>query len=174
MTIEKEVVGLLQTNCYILEENNEVIVIDPGDDFLKIDKHLINKNIVGIIITHNHSDHIGAVKDIVNKYHCSVYDSSNLSEGINRIGTFQFEVISTKGHTNNSITIYFKEDKCMFVGDFIFKLGIGRWDLPTGNVKDMLLSIKKIKNYPDDIYIYPGHGASTTLGYEKENNEYLC
>lgn len=62
----------------------------------------------------------------------------------------------------------------MFVGDFIFRLGIGRWDLPTGNIKDMLLSIEKIKKYPNDITIYPGHGESTTLGYEKENNEYLC
>ena len=42
MNIKKEVVGILQTNCYILEKNNEVLVIDPGDDFPKIDKHLIN------------------------------------------------------------------------------------------------------------------------------------
>lgn len=174
MTIKKEVVGILQTNCYILEDNKEVLVIDPGDDFPKIDKHLINKKIVGIILTHNHSDHTGAVKDIVNKYNVPVYDNTNLSEGINKIGSFQFEVISTKGHTNNSITIYFKDNKCMFVGDFIFRLGIGRWDLPTGNIKDMLLSIEKIKKYPDDTTIYPGHGESTTLGYEKENNEYLC
>ena len=174
MNIKKEVVGILQTNCYILEKNNEVLVIDPGDDFPKIDKHLINKKVVGIILTHNHSDHTGAVQDIVNKYHSSVYDNTNLSKGINKIGSFQFEVISTNGHTNDSVTIYFKDNKCMFVGDFIFRLGIGRWDLPTGNIKDMLLSIEKIKKYPNDTTIYPGHGEPTTLGYEKENNEYLC
>lgn len=174
MNIKKEVVGILQTNCYILEKNNEVLVIDPGDDFPKIDKHLINKKVVGIILTHNHSDHTGAAQDIVNKYNVPVYDNTNLSEGINKIASFQFEVIYTNGHTNNSITIYFKDNKCMFVGDFIFRLGIGRWDLPTGNIKDMLLSIEKIKKYPNDITIYPGHGESTTLGYEKENNKYLC
>ena len=174
MTINKEVVGILQTNCYILEDNNEVLVIDPGDDSPKIDKHLINKKVVGIILTHNHSDHTGAVQDIVDKYSACVYDNTKLSEGINQIGSFQFEVISTYGHTNNSITIYFKDNKCMFVGDFIFRLGIGRWDLPTGNIKDMLLSIEKIKKYPDDTTIYPGHGEPTTLGYEKENNKYLC
>ena len=174
MNIKKEVVGILQTNCYILENNNEVLVIDPGDDFPKIDKHLINKKVVGIILTHNHSDHTGAVQDIVDRYNVCVYDNTNLLEGINQIGSFQFEVISTYGHTNNSITIYLKDNKCMFVGDFIFRLGIGRWDLPTGNIKDMLLSIEKIKKYPDDTTIYPGHGEPTTLGYEKENNKYLC
>ena len=174
MLTKKEVVVIVQTTCYILEDNNEVLVIDPGDDFSKIDKHLINKKVVGIILTHNHSDHTGAVQDIVDKYNVCVYDNTNLSEGINQIESFQFEVISTKGHTNNSITIYFKDNKCMFVGDFIFRLGIGRWDLPTGNIKDMLLSIEKIKKYPDDTTIYPGHGEPTTLGYEKENNKYLC
>lgn len=174
MVIEKEVVGVLQTNCYILNNNNEVLIIDPGDDFFKIDKHLTNKEVVGIILTHNHSDHTGAVKDIVDKYHVQVYDNNNLVEGINNIGSFQFEVIFTKGHTDNSISIYFEDSKCMFVGDFIFKLGIGRWDLPTGNINDMLDSILKIKKYPDDIMVYTGHGDSTILGFEKENNKYLC
>ena len=61
----------------------------------------------------------------------------------------------------------------MFVGDFLFKLGIGRWDLPTGNINEMQSSIKAIKEYPNDITIYPGHGDITNLGYEKVNNPYV-
>ena len=61
----------------------------------------------------------------------------------------------------------------MFVGDFIFKESIGRVDLPGGNQKDMDLSIEKIKKYPADIIIYPGHYYESTIGFEKEKNIYL-
>ena len=61
----------------------------------------------------------------------------------------------------------------MFVGDFIFRESVGRTDLPGGNTIDMLESIKKIKTYPDDIVLQPGHGINTTLGYEKEHNMYF-
>ena len=55
----------------------------------------------------------------------------------------------------------------MFVGDFIFKGGIGRTDLEDADEKEMIKSLNKIKTYPDDITIYPGHGDITKLGYEK-------
>ena len=61
----------------------------------------------------------------------------------------------------------------MFTGDFIFKGTIGRTDLKYGNMINMLKSIKKIKEYPDNILIYPGHGDETLLKYEKENNYYF-
>ena len=173
MIIQRVIVGMLETNCYILENNNEVLIIDPGDEFDKIDKYLNNNKLVGIITTHSHDDHTKAVEDFVSKYHVKVYNNTNLSEGINRIGNFLFEVIYTKGHSANSISIYFKEDKVMFVGDFVFKLSIGRWDLPSGNINDMLDSLNKIKKYPDDIVLYPGHGEVTNLGYEKLNNRYF-
>ena len=88
------------------------------------------------------------------------------------IGPFDIEVIYTKGHTNDSVTYYFKEEKIMFTGDFIFKNSIGRTDLG-GNTKDMIESINKIKHYDDSIIIYPGHGEYTTLSSEKENNEFF-
>ena len=60
----------------------------------------------------------------------------------------------------------------MFVGDFIFLNSIGRTDLPTGNDMEMQKSLELISKYPDDIVVYPGHGETTTLGYEKENFKY--
>ena len=61
----------------------------------------------------------------------------------------------------------------MFIGDFIFKDSIGRTDLPGGNMIEMEQSIEKIKNYNDDVILYPGHNEETTLGEEKQKNPYL-
>ena len=61
----------------------------------------------------------------------------------------------------------------MFTGDFLFKESIGRTDLSTGNALEMKRSIEKIKQYEGKIKIFPGHGDSTNLEYEKQNNIYL-
>ena len=61
----------------------------------------------------------------------------------------------------------------LFVGDFIFKGTIGRWDLPTGNFEEMKKSILKLKNYSDRTILYPGHGDTTKLWDEKQMNPYI-
>ena len=173
MKIDVIKVGMLRCNCYLLEINNKVLVIDPGDEVDKIINKIGSREVVGIIITHYHFDHVGALDELVNKYNVKVYDRHNMSEGINKIGEFMFEVIYTPGHKEDLITVYFKEDKCMFCGDFIFKDCIGRCDLPESNVDDMIKSITKIKKYDKDTVIYSGHGINTTLGYEIDNNMYF-
>ena len=163
-------VGYLETNCYILDIDNHILVIDPGDEYDKINE-VINKRIIdGVMITHGHFDHVGALDNFKKTL---IHDYYNMDEGIHEVGKFKFEVIYTPGHKEDSICIYFKEDKIMFVGDFIFRDSVGRTDLPGGNSIDMIESIKKIKNYPDDIVLQPGHGPSTTLGYEKQHNIYF-
>ena len=156
MKVDRVVVGYLQTNCYILSIDNDCIVIDPGDDYDKIKDKIDNKNIKGVIVTHNHFDHVGALS-----YFDNIYDYNNLNEGINNIDKFKFEVIYTPGHTNDSICIYFKKENIMFTGDFIFKDGIGRTDLG-GNDLDMINSIDKISTY-SNVKIYPGHGEDSYL-----------
>ena len=173
MTIDKIEVGYLRCNCYILDIDNHVLVIDPGDDEKKIIALIGNRIVDGIIITHHHFDHDGAVNAIMDNYNMKVYDRYNLDEGINKVGKFEFEVIYTPGHKEDLITIYFKEDKMLFCGDFIFKDSFGRCDLPGGNMNEMIKSIDKIKMYPKDVVIYPGHGEKTTLGYEINNNPYF-
>lgn len=173
MKVDKVKVGYLKCNCYILEIDRHVLVIDPGDESDKIIKKIGDRKVDGIVITHHHFDHDGAVDVIIDNYNTKVYDRYNLDEGINKIGKFIFEVIYTPGHKEDLITLYFKEDKIMFSGDFIFKDSIGRWDLPGGNMNEMIKSIDKIKMYPKDIVIYPGHGEETTLGYEINNNPYF-
>lgn len=173
MKIECIKVGYLKCNCYLLSIDNEVLVIDPGDEANKIIKKIGARKVLGIIITHHHFDHIGGVNELIKKYNTKVYDRYNLNEGINKIGKFSFEVIYTPGHKEDLITVYFKEDKCMFCGDFIFKDSIGRCDLPGSNLNDMIASIKKISAYPKDITLYPGHDEETNLGYEINNNPYF-
>lgn len=170
MKIEKLIVGNYQTNCYILTNNNNCIIIDPGDEFEKIKKSIKEKNVVAILITHRHFDHIGALKELTKFCNCEVYEYQNLEEKEYKINDFTFNVIYTKGHTDDSVTFYFEKEKIMFTGDFLFENSIGRTDLPTGNFNEMLKSIELIKNYDDDIIIYPGHGNKTKLGLEKINN----
>lgn len=166
-------VGYLECNCYILSIDNQILVVDPGDDYKKIKEELKDKKVLGILITHNHFDHVGAVEDLVNDYNVEVYSANNLKEQEYNIGPFTFEVINTPGHTPDSITFYFKKDNIMFVGDFIFYDSIGRCDLEGGNYAIMQKSIDKIKKYDSNITIYPGHGINTTLKREIENNPYF-
>ena len=173
MKIENIVVGMLETNCYLLEKTDQVLVIDPGEEFNKIKKAINNRKIIGIIITHYHIDHIGALEELKQNYNFPVYDYSNLQEGINTIGNFTFEMIRTPGHKEDLISIYFKENNVMFVGDFIFRGTVGRTDLEGGNIIEMKKSIEKIKKYPSETIIYPGYGPSTTLGEEIKYNLYF-
>lgn len=171
MNIKKVIVGDLETNCYILEKDENCIIIDPGAEPIKIEKE-ISKKLIGIIVTHNHFDHVGGLNYFKEKYNVPIYDYNNLSEGIYNIENFNFEVIYTPGHTSDSICIYFMKENIMFVGDFIFYHTIGRTDFPTGNYHEMKDSIEKIKKY-DNINILPGHGIETTLKEEKEKNIYF-
>lgn len=173
MEIEKVVVGELEENCYIISKDNSCLVIDPGSEFHKIQNKIGNKKVLGVLLTHHHFDHVGALKEVLSYYETRVYDFNNLEEKEYLIGPFKFDVIINPGHTTDSISFYFCEEKVMFVGDFIFLDSIGRCDLEGGNFSSMRDSIKKIKAYADDIVIFPGHGDKTTLGYEKENNYYF-
>lgn len=158
MNIKRIVVGELEENCYVLEKNNKGIIIDPGDEHEKIESEIKELNIVGILLTHNHFDHIGALEYFENKYNLKHNDI---------IPEFNYEVISTPGHTKDSKTFYFSDEKVMFTGDFLFKGTIGRMDLPGGSIEEMKKSLDIISAYPNDIIIYPGHGDFSILGNEK-------
>lgn len=170
MRVEKVVVGSLEENCYILDIDNKVLVIDPGDEYEKIISKINDRNVLGILITHKHFDHIGALNEFKN---IDVYSFDNLEEKEYCIGLFKFKVIFNPGHSSDSVSYYFYEDSLLFCGDFIFYHNIGRCDLPTGNINKMLGSIEKIKKLPNNTILYPGHGSQTTIMEEKENNYYF-
>ena len=177
MKIDSVVVGIYQENCYILKQDNEALIIDPGDEFEKIKKIVGDMKVVGILVTHHHFDHVGALEECQDEYKVPIYDRSNLKEKEYQVGSFNFEVLFTPGHTDDSVTYYFKENNNMFVGDFIFKGSIGRMDLG-GNISDMKNSLKKMINFQNKheneiINIYSGHGLVTTLEDEIHTNPYF-
>ena len=91
-----------------------------------------------------------------------------------KLGDNELKVLLAPGHSPGSICFYSKEDKFIISGDVLFRESIGRTDLPGGNHPALLESIRQqLFILPDDTTVYPGHGESTTIGYEKKNNPFL-
>ena len=101
MNIHTVIVGPLEENCYILEKENKVLVIDPGDEIEKIKKAIGSKEVLGVLITHNHFDHVGALSYFNKK---NIYSFNNLEEKEYIIDSFKFDVIFTPGHSIDSVS----------------------------------------------------------------------
>ncbi|NTW91246.1 MAG: MBL fold metallo-hydrolase [Erysipelotrichaceae bacterium] len=197
MEIRTLTLGIYQTNTYLVVNNNEVIVIDPVSKADRIQSLLnVNETIVGICLTHGHFDHIGAVDDLVNIYHCPVYiheDDLELTQDPEKnysqtkkiklksklsvysdrmkIQSIDFEVIHTPGHTKGSVCLMFENN--LFTGDTLFKGSIGRTDLYGANPQEMKQSLRTLRSLNENYVIYPGHDGSTTLFDELKRNPYL-
>lgn len=116
MEIERVIVGELNENCYVISKDKECIIIDPGSEFEKIKELVRDRKVVGVLITHHHFDHVGALKEVIDHYHTNYHDFNTLQEGENTLGNFTFDVVFNPGHTKDSISFYFKEKNVMFVG----------------------------------------------------------
>lgn len=173
MNIKCVVTGYLDENCYILSKNDTCLIVDPGDDFLKIKEAIGTDKVLGVLITHSHVDHIGALRNFLTKRSIKIFKRSNLEEKEYEIGDFKFKCFHTPGHSKDSVSFYFEENNAMFVGDFIFEGSIGRVDLPGGSQSEMEVSLNRFKEFEEDITLYPGHGNSTSLLHEKETNPYF-
>ncbi len=193
--------GPLQTNCSVVSFGNECIVVDCAYISKDIEHYVTHNELklVAVLLTHGHFDHCGGVNHLLENCGCSnidVYCSSkdislcanasrniwsvpaqncdvtkSLEEGSLIIGNFQFEIISTPGHTPGSCVIIF--NNWLFVGDTVFYRSIGRTDFPESNQEDMSNSLKKIHCLTEDYVVIPGHGQCSTLLKEKEFNPYL-
>lgn len=157
--------------------------------------------VAAIFLTHGHFDHIFGVNDLKEETGAKVYASKyedellrdaklNVSAQTGRVCTVKADVlledgsvtdiegmkvkmISTPGHTVGSCCYYFDEAKILICGDTLFLGSCGRTDLPTGSSATLNRSIKeKLMCLPDDVRIYPGHGDSSTIGFERESNPF--
>lgn len=199
MEIKRVFVGELYTNCYIVESETEVCVIDPGDNIEKILKHTKDKKIAKIILTHGHFDHIMAADKIRKISGAKIYISKedacmlkdadkNLYNEFKKVNNgflpiepdcffedkvdicgYEFDVIKTPGHSDGSICLYF--DKDLFSGDTLFEGTIGRCDY--GDYNKIKESLKKLMILDDDVKVHPGHGFSTTIGKERAENPFI-
>lgn len=200
--IKRLILGSMQTNCYVVyNEAHQCVVIDPGSQGKKV-SHYIEENkltLLGILLTHGHFDHVGAVDYLYLKYHCPIYthqetlpllhDSSlNLSNFEEpfiveapiqcvdhqlNICDFHFTWLLLEGHCQGSSMIYYPQEDVLFSGDVLFKGSIGRFDFPTSSHLETKKSLNKIGSLDFDAKILPGHGEESTLHYEKMNNPYL-
>lgn len=197
MKIDVFPIGMYQENSYILRESNHILFIDPGRNADFLMRQLDPKDVVdGIVLTHGHSDHVGAVDDLADYYHCPIYIHENdqilISKSTGRldgvelpiynpvlfftlgnmqIGTFSLKIHHTPGHTAGSVLIQYRN--VMFTGDTLFAQDIGRTDLFSGSEDQMLDSLSYIKTLPHDLVIYPGHGPRSTIAQELKKNPYL-
>lgn len=200
--IKRLIVGSMQTNCYVLyNENKECILIDPGSQGQKISKYIEENELtlLAVLLTHGHFDHVGAVDYIYHKYHCPIYTHQATLDLLNdsrlnlsyfeesfivyspiecvetkiSIGSFQFIWMLLEGHCQGSSMIYYPKDNIIFSGDVLFKGSIGRFDFPTSSHYETKKSMHFIKQLDFDAKILPGHGDETSLSYEKEHNPYL-
>lgn len=171
MIVKKFALGSLNTNCYLIINGTDCLIVDPACDVEFIKSEIGALNLCGVLVTHYHFDHIGALNELVDYYKKPIYDYNSLGNIKNN--SFSFKVISNPGHTEDSVSFFFEKDNIMFVGDFIFKNSIGRTDLETGSMEHMQQSLGNIKKYNDSITLYPGHGDITNLGIEKNNNVFF-
>lgn len=198
--IKRFILGPLRTNCYLINANDHICLIDAGVNPQKIIDYCVENNLIieYILLTHTHYDHIGGLNDIKaifpnaqvivgSKEQSFLRDpESNLSilddEYYQYHGQYQvyeqynyehlgFSIFHISGHSLDSICLYFKKDHSVFSGDTLFRHSIGRSDLIYGN--EFLLE-EGIRNHlytlPGNTKVYPGHGFSTTIKEEKMNN----
>jgi glyoxylase-like metal-dependent hydrolase (beta-lactamase superfamily II) len=197
MKIDTLPIGMYGENSYVVHENGEVLLVDPGAYPKEIQKHIAeDEKVVGIVLTHGHEDHTGAVDDLVDVLHCPVYmhaddfiltahDNGRDVRGFAKpvysdilplgdrldLGVFRMKIYHTPGHTPGSVCIQIKD--VLFTGDTLFAGSIGRTDLPGGSEMDMIGSLRFLRTLPGYLKVYPGHGPSTTISIEDSDNPFL-
>ena len=160
MEIKTVKVGMLQTNCYLLVSEKELLVIDPGAEADRILEEIkkIAAKAKYIINTHNHFDHISANKEVKEKTGAEILVGLKEGDEI-KIGKAFLKVLHTPGHAEESICLL--GDDFIFTGDTLFKDGFGRTDLAGGSEEKMKESLERLsKLLKPGMMVYPGHGSA--------------
>jgi hydroxyacylglutathione hydrolase len=190
----KDACAVIDPGCYFPEEKNSL------SSWLK--ESGLHPNL--LLNTHCHLDHVFGNKWVAEYYHLELQMGEKelwtfkfapesgmrwsmpfenysgniifLKEGDEILmGDDKLEVLFTPGHSVGHVVFYDRKQGILIGGDVLFRMGIGRTDLPGGDSKALIKSIsEKLLCLPDDTIVYPGHGEPTTIGFEKENNPFLA
>jgi len=206
LVVEQLPLGQIGTNCYLVRADRsspEAVVVDPGADATTIRLTLARSGArcAGILLTHCHYDHFGALADLAEGTGAPVW----LPEGDEPVfrdpdtyfggygirvppytgeatlvgdgdtldaGGISFAVTAVPGHSPGHVAYY--ADGCLFSGDVLFAGAVGRVDLPGGDWDTLLDSIRRLGDaYPPETRVLSGHGPETTLGAELARNPFL-
>jgi hydroxyacylglutathione hydrolase len=204
LVVDRRELGPAATNCYVVRAEpgaREAAVVDPGGDATRLLEELktLGAGCDGILITHSHWDHLGAVADLAESTAARVYvpaveatvlaqpaafypdvsirpyQADVLVEGGEtvEVAGISFETVAVPGHSPGHVA-YFAEG-ALFSGDVLFAGSVGRTDIPFADWDALVGSIRAlVDRYPPETVVYPGHGPETTLGAELAGNPFLA
>jgi hydroxyacylglutathione hydrolase len=201
-------VGPVQENCYLLrrEERTDALIVDPGEEADKLlgAVDALGVDLAGILVTHTHFDHIGAVAPVARATGAEVwvpeiergvladimsfvpwpgfgpyesYEAEHVLKGGEHLelAGFEIDVLFTPGHSPGHVTFSVPGEHALFSGDVLFQGSVGRTDLPGGDWPTLLDSIRGlVDSFPEDTRVYPGHMGITSLGAERTANPFLA
>ncbi len=201
-------VGMVQENSYLVRRDgaDRAFIVDPGDEADRLLAAIdgLGVTLDGILLTHTHFDHVGAVAPVARATGAEVwvprlerpvladimsyvpwpgfgpfesYDAEHDLTGGERLGMagFDIDVIFTPGHSPGHVTFSIPAERAIFSGDVLFQGSVGRVDLPGGDWPTLLESIRSlVDSHPADTAVYPGHMGLTTLGAERASNPFLA
>jgi hydroxyacylglutathione hydrolase len=208
MDVRMFTVGPVQENTFILRRDgsDRALIVDPGEEAPKLLGALeaLGVTLDGILITHTHFDHVGAVAPIAEATGAEVWvpeiekpvladimsyvpwpgfgpfdswDAEHTVQGGERLelAGFEIDVIFTPGHSPGHVTYSIPDEGAIFSGDVLFQDSVGRVDLPGGDWPTLLESLRTlVDSLPEDTKVHPGHMGLTTLGAERATNPFLA
>ena len=201
-------VGQIAENTYIFRRDgsDRGLIVDPGDEAEKLLAAIdaLGIQLDGILLTHTHFDHVGAVAPVARATGAEVwvptieafvladimkfvpwpgfgpyesYDAEHELEGGERLelAGFEIDVLSTPGHSPGHVTFSIPDEGAVFSGDVLFEGSIGRTGLPGGDFDTLMESIRSlVDTLPGETTVYPGHMGITTLAAERATNPFLA
>jgi glyoxylase-like metal-dependent hydrolase (beta-lactamase superfamily II) len=182
------------------------LIVDPGDEAERILEAVdqLGLTVDGILVTHCHFDHIGAVAPVAAATGAPVwcpqievpvladimsyvpwpgfgpfesYDADETVAGGEHLSLagLEIDVVFTPGHSPGHVTYAIPDEGALFSGDVLFQGSVGRTDLPGGDWGTLLESIRGLVDaYPEETTVYPGHMGITSLGAERASNPFLA